>query len=1726
MGTQCLFAYQTENNFWTDRRQALRRAPSALYASLPLDLAPLRSPSVFAAQTNSLNLSSSVAQTVPRSFMKDYAQTLGALSPVHGTIRKVTLPKSHSVSGPVVIHIQDVHMNQEAQWNIRETVQSLLRAGQVNLVALEGATETIDLQAFVDYPDAKAGEMAADHLLKENKISGPIHAVLTAKQKLPRILGVDDPAHYQANIRAYQVSASKMGETKVLVNALRQEIEHEKAAIFSPALQRLDQMVQSYRDGHTSLGEYVQGLVANISRSGSHVLDDAIVSVPTGRPQGKSGVRQFLEALEMERRLDFKKVESERARLIERLTQTLTAQETQTLMDQSLAYRSGHVRYADFYYQLKALCKKKGIHLTSFPFLDSYVRYVLLADGIDIERLLTEISSLEKAAYARLATTPEERSLAARSRSAWLTGKLVDFALTPAEWEEYGSGTRAIDQHTLTSFENFYKEARARDIAMARNLFQGMKDVSSPTESEESPVTVLVTGGFHAQGMTHLLTRQGATVVSYVPKMEKVDTAQGATSLSVFTAEKSPLEKLFAGEKLFLAASPFSDYSKRFLVFWRWAQEKWVGHGGVSPDAEQRLRTLMSDPPNAVNSLFFRDGALYLRLEAREVRVFSENGIPHFSFMGNLTDLKKISTRQAIQSIVLEFPKFILARWPKIFSRFVFLDHRTRNSSFEILSLRLLGMQRVARTTEYGLAVGLLLWLFLDWWYFPLAWFGIYAFAHAVQIVLTPNAPAMSDHEYLNNPIQSLDIKLKNSGLGFIKATQGLVNFLQSKTPGESTVFQFIRFLTRKGYGQQLSGFFTLRRTSMPLLNGDDVEPLWKQYTEDKTHFFDQTPLDRIFQLRANPGGSGVSRSVSKEIPDAWKIFVISWMNELKASNHSDQYDAHWKFLQDVTTHILAFQPKGPDRYFSEIEEMLSQVAEDRDLTEIVNEMSQVNQNILSLRLGLARLIKREKGPLRTDYQADKEERLVSLFWFYCDKNGENFLDLPLKFEEVIDEHVDRIIELTNTEYLRLFNAIARATAPDEANPNDVFDRLGNLIETAQIKPREDPQSLQVAAALGLVEMGGALEIICDRSQVLGILKIGQDHGLESKHTTYGAQSVVTFLFPTRGTATASATEVTAVLQDVQDQKLQRLSVKHKITIGGNFPEDIKYIALIHWLTGRFLVNPLEVAHSVLSDAPGIVISGINVDQPELSSPQGSRREGTEIRGRVIVPIGVSPEELAADLYSDLTSVQFLATALTKTLIPAESQEPWEKQLADLFEKFKNEAIQNIKYIDPTSAQLLGAGPWLDTHGNNKWNEIISPVLVSLSSKLNSVEEKKLQNVSWNHLVTMKHRYSSQIRAVIITKNVIAKARTNQARTPSTLSQFWRLFSDYGPLDHILRLAKWESAPFAMGMGFAVGAHFLVGASLGWALGIALLAAAVGGAHWFGTYGMVGGKLQEVFGENSLGKSLSWFLWTAGFGVSLFLLGSALPREIAAFAMFIYTWIGTYIGVKDHEKTNREWVVSNIPGLNESQRSIARGILKNLDGRPLSLDMNQMRELVMETAENYAQRNDSGVIDLSLPSGFSFAGIKLMFVRRASLTNKGLANLKALMARDQNVFVLSDRPVPGVLLDRTVVVPFGTLSERPKENNPFQEIVLTEVRSVLDRLAPDHPLRLRSSDPVGLYHTPDLQLNGKGLHSTDSLAEALKNPRVLLLESWRAFPFLNEAWQDSLKTLRALAEFA
>lgn len=517
--TQCAFAHKPESTFWAERKRktTIARAPAhPKYAPVP----PLHQiPSSARATIEALNQPSTLPQTTE--LMRAIPSTFGRWQAVD--------PSPARDHGRTVLLIEDVHQNLEAQHNISHALRAACNAGLVDVIGLEGSWGPINVSPFRRHAHPESVRKAADYLLRQHRISGPIHSAMQAGAEIPPLVGVDDPKHYRANIAAYRRAAGLQAPAREAVARALKKVSEEKARQFSPRLLALDALVSEYREGRLPLSAYTIRLAE-------------FVETPS------LDVNAFLEAALLEKEIDYSSVETERDNIVRRLTATLSEADVQELLHVSIAFRNGQINGSAYYRYLSLVCDRAGVALDKYKSMRAYIQYIMLTESIDARRLLRDIRSMEASALEASAATESERVLLSRTKHLLLTGKLLDFSLTESDWEEYRSLT--IEQGDpdikIQDFERFYQEASARNEAMANHLLEAMRRHRADTAA-------LVVGGFHTSGLREALAKRSVSTLIFSPKITRVDTKSGSAYLSVFSQEKTPLENLFAGKKLFLA---------------------------------------------------------------------------------------------------------------------------------------------------------------------------------------------------------------------------------------------------------------------------------------------------------------------------------------------------------------------------------------------------------------------------------------------------------------------------------------------------------------------------------------------------------------------------------------------------------------------------------------------------------------------------------------------------------------------------------------------------------------------------------------------------------------------------------------------------------------------------------------------------------------------------------------------------------------------------------------------------------------------------------------------------------------------------------------------------------------------------------------------------------------------------------------------------------------------
>ncbi|MCG3204206.1 MAG: hypothetical protein KCHDKBKB_00916 [Elusimicrobia bacterium] len=481
---------------------------------------------------------SSPENSAVRNRFSHYSQALQSLLksvPLsHSTVKEIFDVPS-APAAPVVL-VQDIHLNPEAQGNIAKVLASLIDEKKVGTIGVEGAFGDYDFSPFHAFDEKKIVEEVSRDFLESGYLSAPSYVGLNRLQTSVRFVGVDDPKSYEANVKAYLSTREMLPAVERNLGSASKSLAKKKTLVFTPALQEFDGLRAAYDHGQIGLGVYAKKLAAMGGEVGFEL-------------------ERFLLAHQMESSLDFSRVDQERKSVIEKLVGGLGEKEAKTLLQQSVAYRLGHMSYGDYYRQMRETCQKNGIDLSKTPAFDNYIRYVLLSDGLSAEKLFREVGELEKDVLKQMALTPEQEKLIAQSEFLALAGKLVKFELTPEEWGSYKAtvhGPWTMDYGpNLSSFERFYEAADLRSHKMIRNL---LTQIPKPK--------VLVAGGFHTELLTGILKQERIPYVVVAPKITKISDEAGSAYLSVFAREKTPLEKMFAGEKLFVSPNNIHAGSK------------------------------------------------------------------------------------------------------------------------------------------------------------------------------------------------------------------------------------------------------------------------------------------------------------------------------------------------------------------------------------------------------------------------------------------------------------------------------------------------------------------------------------------------------------------------------------------------------------------------------------------------------------------------------------------------------------------------------------------------------------------------------------------------------------------------------------------------------------------------------------------------------------------------------------------------------------------------------------------------------------------------------------------------------------------------------------------------------------------------------------------------------------------------------------------------------------
>ncbi|MFA5499446.1 MAG: hypothetical protein WC404_00025 [Candidatus Omnitrophota bacterium] len=473
---------------------------------------------------------------------------------------KIVIPHDYGIvksrytskdSRRLVIHIQDAHCNYEAQSNIIKILECLIKNDGLGLISVEGADGFIDTSWFKAFPDADIRKEVADYFMKKGEITGPEFLSITSDYPI-KLFGAETRSYYIDNLNAFTSSYPLKEESEKYFNQIKAVLNKLKKDIYSAQLMDLDTKIQDYESKKLSFTDYIK------------YLETLAVAYKVNLRQYEN-LFKLVSVLVYEKKINFNVVDKERAAIIDAITKKLNKEQLTELVNRSLEFKVSKISSVEYYDYLRNLALKYGISLANdYPNLFNYIIYNSVYSRIENEKLFSDIKKFEEAVKEKLFANDDQRTLDKLSRNINTLLGLVNIRLLNEDFEYYKAHREEFAHEVFASFinkmvtkfgfayeldqpsqavresmpklEDFYAIAIKRDKALVDNTIQAMK-------KENTQVSVLVTGGFHSEGITRILEKQGVSYMVICPNITKdVETPY----IKVLTNQRTPLEEILS----------------------------------------------------------------------------------------------------------------------------------------------------------------------------------------------------------------------------------------------------------------------------------------------------------------------------------------------------------------------------------------------------------------------------------------------------------------------------------------------------------------------------------------------------------------------------------------------------------------------------------------------------------------------------------------------------------------------------------------------------------------------------------------------------------------------------------------------------------------------------------------------------------------------------------------------------------------------------------------------------------------------------------------------------------------------------------------------------------------------------------------------------------------------------------------------------------------------------
>ncbi|MEI8217504.1 MAG: hypothetical protein WCG51_00465, partial [Elusimicrobiota bacterium] len=459
-------------------------------------------------------------------------------------------------SKKVVVAIQDLHCHPEVQRNIAKILGILDGKFSTNPVSsnfkvfVEGGVGAVDTSWVNKVSDAKVRAGAVESLMNSGRLTGSeYYAIKTGKYNF--LQGLEDAKPYYDNLARLNEIMDKRGEIAVKFPEIKQALGKVKALYYTAGNIRLDQIVAKHEARAMGTAKYYKLLLKLADKEN---IDRYYYPATAG----------LLEIMAMQHQLRYSSINKELVKFISSLKEKVPFGVYNQLMEKAASPDGIEELYVTLA-QVGA-----GMDLSQYPALAKFFAFVEKNQKMNPLDLVREEGAMISELRGRLSQSRAEEEVAfiadfLKYVQAYYENKMSadDYAYYTKNamkfqqlWTRYSQANLlpSLDQYNAL-FAKFYgvnidrnrifmekigataaatQKPALESNSVDENIF--LMNTQLSLADSDSEVEVVVTGGFHTQGLSKMLEEKGISYVVITPNATG-DTAYAAKMYDICARE-------------------------------------------------------------------------------------------------------------------------------------------------------------------------------------------------------------------------------------------------------------------------------------------------------------------------------------------------------------------------------------------------------------------------------------------------------------------------------------------------------------------------------------------------------------------------------------------------------------------------------------------------------------------------------------------------------------------------------------------------------------------------------------------------------------------------------------------------------------------------------------------------------------------------------------------------------------------------------------------------------------------------------------------------------------------------------------------------------------------------------------------------------------------------------------------------------------------------------------